>query len=403
MSGGISLIRVCPTRAALKNQNKQMMVTNLFFFTREDGFAICDSNNVIIHDSMVSASTISQNPMYPADFTINGYLFNSIDTKLETLGYKSHLQLVIERTKKEMVKDPVTGAVTFTSIVPAYDFVAYLNEFCVMPDQFTRYATSMGADVESTSVDDFIESEQGKIAASLWQKQDAAVTNGESYKEWLNEKYFGADCLAPAESPKAIKNIEFMALKSEAIQIGMVMEWHGAKYGLPVPTGYQLCDGSIINDAQSPLNGQATVDKRGRVSAMVDGANAFGSLKGIESFNLSQAQLPRVTLNGSTSYTPTGSVTVDTVYPTGNNPVPVSTSGWQTYDYATIAGTGNFFPKVAPNNTISNGTTTHNHPASFSGNSVNISISSQLNTAASQTAVSVVQPTVYVNYIMRIK
>ena len=301
MSGGITLIRVCPTRAALKNQPKQLMVTNLFFFTREDGFAICDSNNVILHDSMVSATTISQNVQYPADFTINNYLFTNIDTKLEALGYKSHLQLVVERTKKEMVKDPLTGDVTFTSIVPAYDFVAYLNEFCVMPDQFARYATLMGADVESTSVDDFIDSEQGKIAASLWQKQDVSVSNGESYKEWLNEKYFGADCLAPAESPKAIKNIEFMALKSEAIQIGMVMEWHGAKYGMPVPAGYQLCDGSIINDAQSPLNGQTTIDKRGRVAAMVDAANAFGSTKGIERYMLDQVHLPRVNLGGSAS------------------------------------------------------------------------------------------------------
>lgn len=403
MSGGITLVKVCPTRAALKNQPKQLMVTNLFFFTREDGFAICDGDNVILHDSMVSPSTISQSVQYPADFTINNYLFTNIDTKLEALGYKSHLQLVVERTKKEMVKDPVTGAISFTSIVPAYSFVAYLNEFCVTPDQFSRYAAAMGSDIESTSVDDFIESEQGKVAASLWQKQDVQVSNGESYKEWLNEKYFGADCLAPAESPKAIKNIEFMALKYEAIQIGMVVEWHGAKYGLPVPAGYVLCDGSTINDPASPLNGKVTVDKRGRVSAMTDASNAFGSTKGVESFFLDQASLPRVTLGGYGNYTPSGSVTVDTVYPTGNNPVPVSTSGWQTYDYATIAGTGNFFPKVAPNNTISNGTTTHNHPASFSGNNVNISVSTTLNPSASQTALSNMQPTVYVNFIMRIK
>ena len=213
-----------------------------------------------------------------------------------------------------------------------------------------------------------------------------------------------ADCLAPAESPKAIKNIEFMALKSEAIQIGMVVEWHGAKYGLPVPAGYQLCDGSTINDPQSPLNGKTTVDKRGRVAGMADGVNAFGSVKGVESFNISQAQLPRVAINGRTStYTPSGTVTVDTVYPTGNNPVPVSSSGWQTYDYQTIAGTGNFFPKVSPNNTISNGTTTHNHPASFSGNAATLNVSCQLNPESSQSSISTMQPTIYVNYIMRIK
>lgn len=66
MSGGVTLINVCPTRASLKNQPKQIMVTNLFFFTREDGFAICDGNNVILHDSMVSPSTISQSAQYPA-------------------------------------------------------------------------------------------------------------------------------------------------------------------------------------------------------------------------------------------------------------------------------------------------------------------------------------------------
>ncbi|ACG60358.1 gp36 putative tail-fiber protein [Iodobacter phage PhiPLPE] len=403
MSNGITLVRVCPTRAALKNQPQQMMTTSLFFFTREDGFAICDDKNIILIDSMVTAPTISQNAQYPADFTINGYLFTNIDTKLEALGYKSHLQLVIERTKKDMVKDPATGAVTFVSTPGVYNFVEYLNEFCVTPDQFTRYAASMGADIETTSVDDFVESDQGKIAESLWQKQDTAISNGESYKEWLNEKYFGADCLAPAESPKAIKNIEFMALKAEAIQIGMVVEWHGAKYGLPVPAGYVLCDGSTINDPASPLNGKVTVDKRGRVSAMADSSNAFGSTKGVESFFLDQASLPRVTLGGYGNYTPSGSVTVDTVYPTGNNPVPVSTSGWQTYDYATIAGTGNFFPKVSPSNTITNGNTTHNHPASFSGNNVNISVNTTLNPASNQAALSNMQPTVYVNYIMRIK
>ena len=80
-----------------------------------------------------------------------------------------------------------------------------------MPDQFTRYATSMGADIESTSVDDFVDSEQGKIASNIWQKQDTAVSNGESYKEWLQEKYFGADCLAAPDSPNALKNVEFLA------------------------------------------------------------------------------------------------------------------------------------------------------------------------------------------------
>lgn len=151
------------------------------------------------------------------------------------------------------------------------------------------------------------------------------------------------------------------------------------------------------------MNGKNTLDKRGRVAAGVDASNSFGYSRGLESYSLTQAQLPKVNLGGTASYTPSGTVTVDTVYPTGNNPVPVCTSGWQVYDFQTIAGTGNFFPKVAPNNTISNGNTTHNHPASFSGSAASIGVSTPLNPNATQATVSTIQPTVYVNFIMRIK
>lgn len=403
MSGTTTLVKVCATRAALKNQPKQLMVNNLYFFAREDGFAITDGDNRIIIDSMVTAPVITRHPVYTSDYTIGGYGVSSIDTKLEQLGYRSHLQWDIERTERKMVVDPVTKAVSFTSVAPTPDFVAYLNTFCVTPDQFTRYATSMGTEIESTSVDDFLESKEGKIAANLWQKQDVAVVNGESYKDWLNEKYFGADCLAPAESPKAIKNIEFMAFKHEAIQVGMVMEWHGGKYNLPVPDGYWLCDGSTINDPQSPLNGQSTVDKRGRVSAMADAANALWSTRGVESFNLSQSQLPRVNIGSSGNYTPSGSVTVGMAYPMGNNPPPTSTEGWGTYDFASIAGTGRFFPTTMRRESIQNGNPAHDHTASFSGNSTTVSVSGSLNPSASQSALSVMQPTLYVQYIMRVR
>ncbi len=42
-----------------------------------------------------------------------------------------------------------------------------------------------------------------------------------------------------------------------SVPIGAVIDWWGGQFDLPVPPAYQICDGSIVKDSESPLVGQA--------------------------------------------------------------------------------------------------------------------------------------------------
>ncbi len=45
---------------------------------------------------------------------------------------------------------------------------------------------------------------------------------------------------------------------SASIPVGTVIEWWRPNADFPIPTGYKICDGSMIDNLQSPINGQTT-------------------------------------------------------------------------------------------------------------------------------------------------
>ena len=53
------------------------------------------------------------------------------------------------------------------------------------------------------------------------------------------------------------------------VPVGGVVDWWRPNVNIPIPDGFVVCDGSVINDPLSPYNGQATPDLRGQ---MVRGA-----------------------------------------------------------------------------------------------------------------------------------
>ena len=82
------------------------------------------------------------------------------------------------------------------------------------------------------------------------------------------------------------------------VPIGSIQPYYGTYYGLTIPDGWQLCDGSAITDADSPLNGKNTPDLRGRsIFGCNNGGinNSFGTIGktgGLESVSLSKENLP---------------------------------------------------------------------------------------------------------------
>lgn len=83
--------------------------------------------------------------------------------------------------------------------------------------------------------------------------------------------------------------------------VGTVIHWEGVKYGLPVPDGYALCNGAVVNYVGSLLHGQATPDHRGFVLAAANGGTyTANTVAGIDSRVISQANLPNITLSGTT-------------------------------------------------------------------------------------------------------
>lgn len=180
-----------------------------------------------------------------------------------------------------------------------------------------------------------------------------------------------------------------------------------------VADGYWPCDGTTINAPWSALHNSLAYDLRGRITVGYDAsvfqgqAGSFGSGSGSNTAMIMPVNLPNATYSAVSTtgggHQITGSVAVDTAYPTGNNPVPVAPNGWTTYDFASIAGTGSFFARTAVNN-IQNGTTTHNHSATFTGAYIpdhTHNVSFNLN-AATQVAISTKPPQLCVYRYVRL-
>jgi len=77
------------------------------------------------------------------------------------------------------------------------------------------------------------------------------------------------------------------------VPIGTVLDWWRPDATGSVPDGYQICDGSVVNDASSPLNGKTLPDLRGRfvlgVASPADMGTSGGAQSHDHSVNLSHA------------------------------------------------------------------------------------------------------------------
>lgn len=178
--------------------------------------------------------------------------------------------------------------------------------------------------------------------------------------------------------------------------IGTVKAYYGRHYGLTIPYGWALCDGSVIDDENSPLNGQMLPDMRNRVLAMANTETDIGTTAGEDNITLNRDQLPNVNLSGSTTYTPSGSI---------------SSNGSHSHSYGRISNTYSRVKIDANDNwgytgQWNTGTTgsagSHNH--TFYGNTGVVNISNiSLNGGVTQQTIDNRQSTIYIDYIMKIK
>ena len=172
---------------------------------------------------------------------------------------------------------------------------------------------------------------------------------------------------------------------------------------MAIPDGWMLCDGSIINDEKSPLNGKTLPDMRNKVLAMANSVSDIGNTTGSNRFKLNKNQLPNVSIEttGTLSYTPRGTITINS-------------NGSHTHSYSRISNeysnvkiddvkdwghTGSW----GTGNTGSAGS--HSHSAVFNGASQTLFIttSGSLNGEVTQQPINNMQATMYVDYIMKIK
>ena len=64
--------------------------------------------------------------------------------------------------------------------------------------------------------------------------------------------------------------------ESESVPIGTVIEWWRPDSSFPVPGGYAICDGALITDVESPLNGTFLPDLIDNFVKGVTDVNAIG-------------------------------------------------------------------------------------------------------------------------------
>lgn len=87
------------------------------------------------------------------------------------------------------------------------------------------------------------------------------------------------------------------------VPIGAVLPWFGSISGCPsLPDGWQVCDGSAINDVRSPLYGQTTPQLNSGTHRIIRGSTSSGSVGGEDTHQLTESELPshshNVTDNG---------------------------------------------------------------------------------------------------------
>jgi hypothetical protein len=66
----------------------------------------------------------------------------------------------------------------------------------------------------------------------------------------------------------------------DGVPVGAVIDWWRPNASFPLPEGYQVCNGSVVNDPDSPLNGQTLPNLNGRFIRGVTDPNSIGGAGG---------------------------------------------------------------------------------------------------------------------------
>lgn len=76
------------------------------------------------------------------------------------------------------------------------------------------------------------------------------------------------------------------------IPIGGLMPSLHALYGTPLPYGWVACNGQVLVDADSPINGETIPDLNGEAATVIGAAAGLGTFVGANTNTISVANLP---------------------------------------------------------------------------------------------------------------
>ncbi|MBU2705453.1 hypothetical protein KCM76_05650 [Zooshikella marina] len=183
-------------------------------------------------------------------------------------------------------------------------------------------------------------------------------------------------------------------------EVGDLVFWYGAKYGLPKPDYYWPCDGSIIDHerAHPKLKGKRAPDTRGSVIANTDSTHKNNDKHGRQNVYLSSSNLPKVKRSVTTGkLTPSGSISIDYGYATKANAyvwTMKDTSGKYIEEGDDKGGDGYYYAMQSGRHPGTD-STWHSHSGSFTGSEGSVSGQTCNLNPGDQTSVDLYQPTIY--------
>lgn len=182
-----------------------------------------------------------------------------------------------------------------------------------------------------------------------------------------------------------------------SIPVGTIIDWLGGFYNLDVPAGFWPCDGTVINDPTSVLNGKKAPDLREVYTAGATDGKGSGTILDSNTYNLKASDLPAVKLpDAKVDYTPSGSVSVNSA---GAHTHVNRVSYGQSSNQLAIPATGNGYLNQ---DIATNSAGDHSHSASFYGAKTTFTVQGAMLNTGAQTAIDTRPKTLYVTKLIKI-
>jgi len=83
---------------------------------------------------------------------------------------------------------------------------------------------------------------------------------------------------------QVLRPVAFAQRSSGDVPIGTVIDWWRGNSSVDVPEGYQICDGSAVSNARSPMNGDNTPNLKGKFVRGVTSLGDIGTSGGSNEF-----------------------------------------------------------------------------------------------------------------------